>query len=72
MNAPSDENPLSAAKAFEPQEYRGVTIDRVSAGRIGGPPGRPLYQYSCVVYHRRLARTSLPELKRAIDEIVGS
>jgi hypothetical protein len=72
MNAPSDENPPSAAKAFEPQVYGGVTIDRIASGRIGKPPGRPLYQYSCVVYHRRLVRTSLPELKRAIDELLGS
>ncbi|HVX15547.1 MAG TPA: hypothetical protein VHC22_30445 [Pirellulales bacterium] len=71
MNAPADEIDPNA-RDFKPQEYRGVAIQQAVAGRIGTPPGRPLYQYSCVVYGRRLARTSLIELQRAIDESLDS
>jgi hypothetical protein len=71
MSAPADE-PNPNAMSFEPQEYRGVEIQQAVAGRIGTPPGRPLYQFSCVVYGRRLARTSLAELHRAIDETLDS
>jgi hypothetical protein len=62
--------PDPVTPVFQPVAYRGVLIDREIAGRIGGPPGRPLYQYSCEVYRRRLARPTLDELKKAIDEVM--
>lgn len=71
MNAPADE-PDREATAFERREYRGVAIAQEVAGRIGSPPGRPIYLFSCVVYGRRLARTNLAELERAIDEALDS
>jgi hypothetical protein len=71
MTAPADESD-SDATAAEPLDYRGVSIERSVAGRIGTPPGRPLYLYSCVVYGRRLARTSITDLERAIDEALGT
>jgi hypothetical protein len=71
MPEPHDNDAAApVTSAFEPIAYRGVQIDREVAGRIGRPPGRPLYQYSCEVYRRRLARPTLDELKKAIDEAV--
>lgn len=71
MSAP-EENPGSktADSDFKPAEYRGVSIEREVAGRIGKPPGRPLYHYRCTVFGRRLVRISLDELKKAIDEVI--
>jgi hypothetical protein len=71
MNAPADETDPDAS-VFKPENYRGVAIQQAVAGRIGAPPGRPFYQFSCVVYGRRRARTSLVELHRAIDEALDS
>ena len=71
MNAPADE-PEPDPTAFAPRQYRGVTIAQEVAGRIGSPPGRPIYLFSCVIYGRRLARTNLAELERAIDEALDS
>ncbi|HEV3344403.1 MAG TPA: hypothetical protein VG125_28765 [Pirellulales bacterium] len=72
MSEPHDEDAADLpGSAFQPIGYRGVRIDREVAGRIGKPPGRPLYQYWCEVYRRRLARPTLDELKKAIDEAVG-
>lgn len=71
MNAPADE-PDRAMTAFRPRDYRGVAIEQELAGRIGSPPGRPLYLFSCVVYGRRLARTNLAELERTIDEVLDA
>ena len=70
--SPSDEIPAvqAADSVFKPAEHRGVSIEREIAGRIGKPPGRPLYQYRCTVFGRRLVRTSLDELKKAIDEVI--
>jgi hypothetical protein len=59
-----------AISAFQPIVYRGLLIEREVVGRIGRPPGRPLYHYSCEIYRRRLARPTLDELKKAIDEMM--
>ena len=61
----------TAGSEFEPIVYRGVRIEKEVAGRIGSPPGRPLYQYRCEVFRRHLARPTLDELKKAIDEAIG-
>lgn len=72
MTAPRDDDATSTAgSGFEPMLYRGVRIGREVAGRIGSPPGRPLHQYCCEVFQRRLARPTLDELKKAIDEAIG-
>jgi hypothetical protein len=59
-----------ATSVFVPIAYRGVLIDREVAGRIGRPPGRPLYHFWCEVYRRRMARPTVDELKKAIDEVM--
>ena len=70
MSASEDDAGIQAAATsdFKPVEYRSVPIEREIAGRIGKPPGRPLYQYCCTLFRRRLVRASLEELKKAIDE----
>ena len=72
MIAPEDDADfeLAGSTEFESVEYRGILIQRETAGRIGTPPGRPLYQYCCTLFHRRLVRISLDELKKAIDEMI--
>lgn len=62
--------PEPVTSAFQPIAYRGVVIEREVAGRIGRPPGRPLYHYWCEIYQRRLARPTVDELKKAIDEVM--